>query len=215
MINGVPDPKVRSVLCSLTAIAKFKQDKTARKYVWTMGNRSGFEHLLCYCGATGKVFVRRSDRQVDRVGLSRKCLAHAKSRGGRLVVHHNHPRDMSLSLVDIKHLVSRPGTAEMFAHGHDGSWYWAESCGKRDGLDMIGHGDTALFKAVKKLYERNTPLNEVCAPHIFNRALDKAGIIVYKYELSPSMSATMSQISDQLMSWLVDYVCDAIRKERR
>lgn len=214
-LNNVSDPRVKSDLCGLAPKAKFHQDKNARRYVRSMGRRTGFEHLLCYCGNTGKEWVRHSDRAVDRVGLPRRHLAQAKSRGGRLVIHHNHPQDMSLSPVDIQHLVARPGMVEIFAHGHDGSWYWAESLRRRDGHDMVKHGATALLKAFRQLTARGSPLSEELAPHLLNLALDHSGIIVYKFELSPSMLASMASVSEERKRWLLDCVKEAIRKERQ
>ena len=213
--RDVADPKVLSRLCRMLSKVKFERDKGGRRYVCSMGRRSGFEHLLCYCGETGEELVRHSDRAVDRVGLPRRHLARAKIRGGRLVIHHNHPQNMSLSLVDIQHLVARAGVMELFAHGHDGSWYWAESLRKRDGRDMVDHGANALLKAFRQLAARGVQLDEELAPHLLNLALDYSGIIVYKFELSPSMSRSVATVSDERKAWLLDCVKEALRKERR
>lgn len=213
--RNIAEPEVKSRLCGLAAIVKFHKDKVARCYVCSMGRRTGFEHLLCYCGETGNELVRHSDRAPDRVGLPKRHLMQAKSRGGRLVIHHNHPQDMSLSLVDILHLVSRPGMMELFAHGHDGSWYWAESHRRRDGHDMVLHGANALVKAYRQLATRGSPLREELAPHLLNLALDYSGIIMYKFQLGQSMITSVASVSEDRKNWLLDCVKEAIRKERQ
>jgi hypothetical protein len=214
-LKSVTDPIVSSELCRLGLRTKSLQDKSARRYVLAMGRRTGCEHLLCYCGDSGKELVRHSDREVDRVGLPRRHLAKAKSRGSRLVIHHNHPQSMSLSPVDIQHLVARQGLVEIFAHGHDQSWYWAASGRKRDGLDMVRHGETAFVKAAKAMRRQGVVLKDAWMPHFFNLALDHSGIITYKFGLSPAMSADMAQVTSADSTMLLDCVKHAIGKERQ
>lgn len=213
--KDIADPEVKSDFCELIPREKFILDKNARKYVRFMGIKSGFEHLLCYCGVTGKELVRHTERKIDRVGLPRRHLAKAKVKRSRLVLHHNHPRSMSLSSVDVQHLLARRGMVEIFAHGHDGSWYWAESLRKRNALDMAKYGDIAMGDAYNILAENRIFIDEMLAPHFLNIALDQVGAIVYKFQLSTSMLASVRQISEERQEWLLDFVTDAIRKERQ
>ena len=212
--QGIVNPEVKSDFCELAPRKKFSLVKIARKYVRFMGHRTGFEHLLCYCGTTGKELVRHTDRAVDRVGLPKRHLIRAKLKRSRLVLHYNHPQSMSLSSVDIQHLLARRGMVEIFAHGHDGSWYWAESLRKRSALDMARCGDIALVDAYYVLAQHGIFIDERLAPHFLNRALDQVGAIVYKYDLSPSILASLGQVSEQRQEWLLDFLTDAIRKER-
>lgn len=215
LLKSVADANVSSELCRLPPHYKFAQDRRARRYVLRMGRRSGFEHLLCYCGESGKEIVRHTDKEKDAVGLPRRHLAKAYSRGGRLIIHHNHPQSMSLSPVDIQHLVARQGLVEIFAHGHDHSWYWATSGRRRDSLDMVKHGEIAFVKAAKRLRRQGVLLRDEWMPHLFNLALDHSGIIKYKFGLSPTLSADLAQVAPRDSLELLDCVKQAIRKERQ
>jgi|GEM_PF-3712993 len=213
--KDIADPEVISDFCELTPRKKYILDKNARKYVRFMGMQSGFEHLLCYCGITGKELVRHTERKSDRVGLPKRHLARAKVKRSRLVLHHNHPQSMSLSAIDVQHLLARRGMVEIFAHGHDGSWYWAESLRKRNALDMAKYGDIAIVDAVSILAANHIFFDERLAPHFVNRALDRVGAIVYKFQLSTSILASLGQISEARQEWLLDFISDAIRQERQ
>jgi hypothetical protein len=214
-LRDVPKPEVKSDLCELAPHKKFLLDSDARKYVRKMGLRSGFEHLICYCGRTGQVQVRWSDREVDTVKLPEKYLKRAKARGNRLVIHHNHPGSMSLSRADVAHLVERKGMIEVFAHAHDGSWYWAESRKKRNAADMVHCAYVAMNKASLYVSQRyNIAYDEALAPHLVNVALDRVGAIRYRFELSPSILAYLGQIPQAQQDWFIKSVADATRKER-
>ncbi len=208
-------PRLRADLCSLNAQLKYERDAHSRQYVLGMGRRSGFEHLTCYCGATGRHLVRHTDRAPDSVCLPKAQLMRAKQRRERIIFHHNHPQGLSLSVVDVRHLVERPGLLEVFAHGHDGSWYWATSRRVRDGLDMVSHGEKAFIKAAKFLRRQGIVFKEELAPHLFNLALDHADIIRYKYGLSESKAADVATVPKESELWLLDSVKSAIQKERQ
>lgn len=210
----IAEPEVRSNLCSLPTVAKFSQDRRARHFVLSMGKRTGFEHLYCYCGNTGKDLVKHTDRAVDNVGLPKRHLVNSKRRGNRLVLHHNHPRGFSLSTVDIRHLIERPGLVEVFAHGHDGSWYWAESQRRKEGIIMLQHGEIALIKGLKALQRRGVHVEQALPSHFLNLALDRAKILVYKYYLSPSKLAELAKIPAKDTDELLQSIYTAIINER-
>ena len=213
--KDIADPQVKSKFCELAARKKYGLDKNARKYVRYMGHRSGFEYLLCYCGSTGKELVRHTDYAADHVGLPKKHLVRAEEKNSRLVLHHNHPQNMSLSSVDIQHLLGRQGMVEIFAHAHDGSWYWAESLRKRGALGMAKYGDIAIVDAYCVLAGYGIYLDPRLAAHFLNLALDRVGAVVYKFGLSSSILASLGQVSMQRREWLLNFVTEAIRKERQ
>lgn len=79
---------------------------------------------------------------------------------------------------------------------------------------MARCGDIALVDAYYVLAQHGIFIDERLAPHFLNRALDQVGAIVYKYDLSPSILASLGQVSEQRQEWLLDFLTDAIRKER-
>ncbi|MFJ3056818.1 hypothetical protein [Herbaspirillum sp. NPDC087042] len=215
MVAKVSSPRVKADLCLLASELKFSRDAHSRHYVLAAGRRSGFEHLVCYCGKNGKLVVRHTDRAVDCVGLPRLHLARAKTKRERLVIHHNHPSGLALSVADVRHLLERPGLLEIFAHGHDGSWYWATSRRIRDGVEMIQHGELAFIKGIRSLGARGVFFNEALGPHLFNVALERAGMIRYRYELSNAVEDRLKSVSKLHAIWLFDLVKKTIEKARR
>lgn len=100
-------------------------DAEAKSYVMRMGEKTGNEHLVCYDRQTGETIeTKEGDR--SSVTFTLKLVAALKDKRNSIVLHHNHPRSSSLSLPDMHVITSNPGAAGIWAHGHNGSSFYAE-----------------------------------------------------------------------------------------
>ena len=99
--------------------------REARDYVLANGRREGVEFLSAYDEATGKTYGTNRGG-VDFCELTSEMVAACANPERRMVLHHNHPSSSSLSQPDIEFL-NRPGVKGIAAHGHNGSYYYAEA----------------------------------------------------------------------------------------
>ncbi len=78
---------------------------------------------------------------------------------------------------------------------------------------------SSMWHSAPKGFSYQPQVNDSCSSSsnrlLLNRALDQVGAIVCKYELSPSILASLGQVSEQRQEWLLDFVTEAIRKERQ
>jgi hypothetical protein len=107
-----------------------KHDRDMRAYTLTEGRKSGTEHLVVYDAATGKAYAPVSDGKKSSVAFPPWLLDELRNPQNQLVLHHNHPSSGSLSKPDLMVLASYPGARSIWAHGHNGSSYYAEPAKK-------------------------------------------------------------------------------------
>ncbi|MTW21034.1 hypothetical protein [Allochromatium palmeri] len=148
----------------------------------------------------------------DRVQIPNDWVAALSERPRRFVLHHNHPDSVSLSLRDVSQL-SKKGIAEIVADGHDGSWFAAQPGENMSRFEaVLSAVDSAMFKAVREAQRRGASLSGVEA-HIVNMALQRAGIIGYRFELSAPKANFMRQESE-LASRIVEQLVASIVRVR-
>lgn len=91
--------------------------RQAQDHVVKWGRTTGDEHLILIDHKGRTVDQQRGLYNYVSVGEAADKLAHDP--GQALVVHHNHPSDTGLSEGDVS-MLSRPGIAAIWAHGHEG-----------------------------------------------------------------------------------------------
>jgi hypothetical protein len=145
------------------------------------------ERLLAV-SPTGKPLLERDgashtvrvDSELDNV-LRRPSMA--------VVLIHNHPRNVGLSVADLQQL-GKPGVAAIVAIGHDGSVFLA-SAGPRLDRDWFTERQYGLAKAeVQERLRAEWPSRRVSVAasdahfsHVVTLALAKAGIVRYWFNL--------------------------------
>jgi hypothetical protein len=120
------------------------------------------------------------------------------NRRENIVIHHNHPDDLSLSAQDILVLFKYPGLVQVLAHGHQGSYFSAEKV--KINIDFLAGNVLldALSIRLKKLMRRFSTefqaglFNGVQA-HMINNALAKHGLINYNFGLRPHVVKIIKQ----------------------
>jgi N12 class adenine-specific DNA methylase len=91
--------------------------RQAQAHVIERGRRTGLEHMVAF-DEGGNVLANGHGSHHD-IEVPANLIAALDNPKSRIVVHHNHPSDGSLSTVDISQL-ARPGLAAIWAHGHNG-----------------------------------------------------------------------------------------------
>lgn len=101
-----------------------------RDYVIDNGRRDAIEYLSAVDLATGTVFGRNVGVK-NHVGFTpdfQRAIADPKR---SIIAHHNHPSSSSFSDQDLFVLSESPGLKGLWAHGHNGTSYYAEAARKK------------------------------------------------------------------------------------
>jgi hypothetical protein len=116
--------------------------------------------------------------------------------GSNLVLVHNHPTGVSLSLADLENL-AKPGVAAMIVVGHDSSVYLAERGAGYDGVRLAGSIHTIARRAVSDQIARDRPSTPIPSAaidshldHLVLAALHEAGLLRYQAILATSRRRT-------------------------
>jgi len=161
--------------------------------VWRWLDRLGVngdsrsERLLAL-ESTGKILIERhGDDSSVRVDPELDSLLLRP--GAAVVLIHNHPASVGLSLADLRH-VYKPGVAAMVAIGHDGSVFIA-SAGPR--FDHSGAADLHYPVAMAEIRDRlrrewpsgrlSIAASDAHTSHLITLALARARIVQYWFKL--------------------------------
>jgi SPP1 gp7 family putative phage head morphogenesis protein len=99
-------------------------DAKERAYVIERGLATENEHLTGYDRRTGEQVIQKSGGK-DYVEFTDSLVKLIDDSKSEIVLHHNHPRSSSFSEVDVK-ITQRPGSAGVWAHGHNESSFFVE-----------------------------------------------------------------------------------------
>ena len=98
---------------------------TAKAEVVSKGKLTKTEHLRGIDEVTGEI-LQGLEGQASSVGFSPEFAAAVADPSRRIMVHHNHPRSSGFSVADIYQTTNQPGMTGLWAHGHNGTSYFAE-----------------------------------------------------------------------------------------
>ena len=119
------EAKAAAARTSLVArIAKL--DDEAKDYVLTLGKKDGKEHLSAYDSVLGLPVSQITSGKKSHVAFTPELVAVIRNPGSSIVIHHNHPGSSSFSPQDLDVMTKYPGVKGIWAHGHNGSSYYAE-----------------------------------------------------------------------------------------
>lgn len=182
-------------------------DQRERAYVLDKGKATGVEHLVAYDDMTGEVIERKKGKK-SSVSFSQELITALANPNNRIVLHHNHPGSSSLSYQDLKVVTGQPGAKAIWAHGHNGSSFYAEPgefALKRTTVDAISG---ALLNALQKLINLGAVKIEeaqLLHNHLTWLAVHHVGQIKYIAELSGESKAAFERnrvIYEQLLESL-------------
>jgi SPP1 gp7 family putative phage head morphogenesis protein len=201
-IGGVP-----SAPPSTTTLAKaLKQSNVeAKDWVLSEGTRFNREHLVAIDDTTGEIFDRKMGTRSEVV-FSHELDRVLSDPSRRITIHHNHPDSTSLSLADLQ-VAHMPGSTGVWAHGHNGSSYFARSVGSTaldaqhlDAVNSLRTGFRSLIKSHGMTKEEAVALFS----HLKLRLLQRRGHIHYEYTLSDFTLEAATRLDDGVTRMLED-----------
>jgi len=122
-----PIPRITDVLDALPedrTARNARLDTEQRDYVLENGRTNGVEFLSNYDMETGEI-LGRADGEKSFVGFPPDLLLAISDVTRQISLHHNHPKSSSFSGQDLFMLNEYEGMREIWAHGHNGSSYFA------------------------------------------------------------------------------------------
>lgn len=165
---------------------KAQLDAQAKDYCLKQGRSTGNEHLVCYDEFTGEVIARQEGDR-SSVTFDGPLLAKLRDERNSIVLHHNHPRSSSLSLPDMLVVTRQPGAKGIWAHGHNGSSFYAERGRRKFSEAKVKAVTGAVRKALQLLINRGIiPLEDATLldNHLIWSHLHQLGQITYVAQLA-------------------------------
>lgn len=163
-----------------------KHDADMKAYTLTEGMKKGKEHLVVYDAATGKAFPPVTDGKKGSVSFPPWMMEELKKPENRIVLHHNHPSSSSFSPADLSIIHDLPGAKAIWAHGHNGSSYYAETGPRK----MGSQGYAFLRKQSQQWMQRKVNTKEISESdanliyyHLVTRLVAHRGYITYRADL--------------------------------
>ncbi len=169
-------------------------DREGKADVLARGRREGVEHLYAYNAATGEKFSIASGT-TSAVTIPDDVREALQRSGSEVVIHHNHPSGNSLSPADIKIGAAQPGSKGIWAHGHDGSSYFAgrvRVLSDEEIMNVWKQAEQNMQRAVDQGIIKPADASKIF-PHIVNLALGKKELIEYRFRLSAAMQRVVSR----------------------
>jgi SPP1 gp7 family putative phage head morphogenesis protein len=163
-------------------------DADIRQAVVSEGKRTNTEHLMSYDAVTGVRLADHTTGQKSHVGFSPEFAAAIADPKRKIIAHHNHPSSSSFSKQDILELSRNPGLKGLWAHGHDGSSYYAEWKAVATKFKRFDHLDQSLQGTIQPyVYPRREMTPDEARfvwAHVTMLAAKKIGLVEYRAMLS-------------------------------
>ena len=192
-----PEPPPKPDPARALAESNAAHDAAMRDYVLSEGRKHGVEFLIGYDAKTGVAFNGMSDGKHNSVSfppwLNDKLL------DGRveLVLHHNHPSSSSFSSADLNVVAYNRGAKGIWAHGHNGSSYYAEGGQKQMTPADLARARTDVFSWLGGFIRSRMMTEEQCwviANDVVCRLLNKRGFIKYVPDLKGETLAAFERM---------------------
>lgn len=169
-------------------------DDEARAYTLERGKATGNEHLVTYDANTGTILGRKQGDK-SSVHFDKPLIDALDDKANALILHHNHPRSTSLSLPDLM-VTQRPGAAGIWAHGHNGSSFYAERGQHKLKKSTVEAISVSIQGVLQKLINAGVvPLADAMLihSHLAWLALNDVGQIVYRATLDGESKAAFDR----------------------
>ena len=130
------------------AAIRAKTDEEMKAYVLEKGKATDTEFLWSYDYDTGRPLQQNTTGEKGFVAVPADDLKAMADPNRKLITHHNHPSSSSFSAQDVYMLNSQPGLKGLWAHGHDGSSFYAEAGTRLAGKEALNIHNT--LQAIQK-----------------------------------------------------------------
>lgn len=185
-----------------------RTDAELRTYVVETGRATGHEYLDGYDAVTGYRFARTTSGLAGKVLFTPEITAAISDPARKVVLHHNHPSSNSFSNEDIQALWHFKGMQGVWAHGHNGSSYYAERGTKAVSLLSLKRAESDAVDALRKIALATTDYDGVDAVYHHTKMLILAqrGIISYNAQLADRSEAAWSRLGAAIVKGIARYV---------
>lgn len=184
-VTPAPAPAPKAPVRTLEAI-NADNDADLKAYTLDNGRRDGAEHLAIYDAATGRRFENVTDGKKGSVSFPKWMVDELRKPENEIVLHHNHPSSNSFSPADLQIVHEFRGAKAIWAHGHNGSSYYAEAGPRKMSLQ----GYNLLRKQVQQWMQRKVNTREISEKdaslvfyHAVTRLVEHRGYLVYRADL--------------------------------
>jgi SPP1 gp7 family putative phage head morphogenesis protein len=182
-------------------------DREMKDYVLDNGRKTGVEHLWSYDTVTGEKIGLASGTK-GHVGFTPEFLSAISDPKRSIVAHHNHPRSSSFSNQDILELNRQPGLSGLWAHGHNGSSYYAKPGKFSNDAKIISEMERASEQVrafiQDKITRRVVEMDIVNThQHVVMLVAEKRGIVSqYLAELQAEHKASFERYREMFLEFL-------------
>lgn len=185
-------------------------DREAESYVRTKGIEDNVEFLVAYNRTDGRELTRHSSGEKHHVSFTPEFVKAIENADNQVIAHHNHPSSTSLSGQDVAMLWHYPGLRRLYAHGHDGTSYWAEIAGRQIPIPDL---EPRIRRDVHNALQALVTAKEIridqawrTEGHAVMLILQELGAIKYRTQL-PSDSNRMAWAN--LTRWVDEWIAQA------
>lgn len=188
--DPIPSPKLT------VATQNNMNDQRMRDQVVSQGIADGREHLRVYNSKTGEEIDARPVNQTAKsITFNDDLVSLLNDRNNALVLHHNHPNSNSFSKQDLN-VLNRPGAKGIWAHGHDGTSYYAEK-----GTVQFKMSDFERIENEARKHVQSAVNNRVMSPedanalfyHLVSEKISDKSMIKYETTLSDRLKEILQR----------------------
>ena len=171
-------------------------DRESKNYTLENGRREGKEFLTAYDSVTGEKIGGVSGT-VSQVGFSPQDYVRTLDPMNSFIVHHNHPSSSSFSDQDLITLTEAAGVSGLWAHGHNGSSYYAEPGFEPFTKRVYKKVERAFDNRVQEILTmQNLKDWKRIGNHVIALILHEQGYIRYEYELTAETKESADRHAD-------------------
>lgn len=178
-------------------------DGELKSYVLDNGRRENREFLWAYDRKTGEKLGQNLGT-TSHVAIPEDMAAAMLDHNAEIVAHHNHPSSSSFSWADLFQVTNSPGLAGLWAHGHNGSSYYAEGVRPlaKSAFDAASNQiRNELQTLINNAYQTDKALAETLIPaagkmhgHAVSMLLQKQKYITYSADLQNENVAAFEKL---------------------
>lgn len=180
-------------------------DREFTAYTLNEGRRDGKEHLRVYDAATGHAFPAVTDGKKGGVTFPPWMIAELQNPAREIVLHHNHPSSSSFSPADLRIVHEFAGAKGIWAHGHNGSSYYAEAGRRKMTLKTYNFARKWVQQWVQRQVNSGamTPADaNLTFFHIVTLLAEKQGYLTYRATLRGETEDAFNRVEPLVSKFL-------------
>lgn len=177
-------PPAPSAPVEAPEVRNARLDQEQKDYVVRNGQRANREFLTSYDNATGEAIAPEMG-SVNHVTIPDTLMALYRDPMRSITSHHNHPGSSSFSPQDLSMVSDMPGLKGLWAHGHNGSSFYAEKGTDRLNRTQYDAVDRTMRNIIwRRVTANNASQVNLLYHHIVMSVLARNGYFRYDFTLA-------------------------------